>query len=139
MGPNPQFPADLVTFTKKILNGKLHFLCSVKVKEISKERDSLPNKIKAKLSAIEFRNIQKAMFQERLKNYLAKSDIVTRRKTSVIIFLLLKAITKIEDSAEQNAKNITSNAKRIGQNNNRFLSTRLNKIAPTKMQLNVII
>ena len=111
----------------------------MKVKEISKERDSLPNKIKAKLSAIEFRNIQKAMFQERLKNYLAKSDIVTRRKTSVIIFLLLKAITKIEDSAEQNAKNITSNAKRIGQNNNRFLSTRLNKIAPTKMQLNVII
>ena len=28
---NPQFPADLVTFTEEILNGKLHFLCSVKV------------------------------------------------------------------------------------------------------------
>ena len=25
MGPNPQFPADLITFTEKILNGKLHF------------------------------------------------------------------------------------------------------------------
>ena len=24
-----QFPADLVTFTEKILNGKLQFLCSV--------------------------------------------------------------------------------------------------------------
>ena len=24
-----QFPADLVTFTEEILNGKLHFLCSV--------------------------------------------------------------------------------------------------------------
>ena len=24
----PQFPADLVTFTEEILNGKLHFLCS---------------------------------------------------------------------------------------------------------------
>ena len=24
-----QFPADLVTFTEKIFNGKLHFLCSV--------------------------------------------------------------------------------------------------------------
>ena len=24
-----QFPADLVTFTVEILNGKLHFLCSV--------------------------------------------------------------------------------------------------------------
>ena len=27
--PNPQFPADLVTFTKENLNGKLHFSCSV--------------------------------------------------------------------------------------------------------------
>ena len=27
MWPNPQFPADLVTFTEVILNGKLHFLC----------------------------------------------------------------------------------------------------------------
>ena len=26
---NPQFNADLVTFTEEILNGKLHFLCSV--------------------------------------------------------------------------------------------------------------
>ena len=26
---NPQFPEDLVTFTEEILNGKLHFLCSV--------------------------------------------------------------------------------------------------------------
>ena len=29
MWPNPQFPADLVTFTEEILNRKLHFLCSV--------------------------------------------------------------------------------------------------------------
>ena len=29
MWPNPQFPADLVTFTEKMLNGKLFFLCSV--------------------------------------------------------------------------------------------------------------
>ena len=29
MWPNPQFPPDLVTFTKEILDGKLHFLCSV--------------------------------------------------------------------------------------------------------------
>ena len=28
MWPDPQFPADLVTFTEKILIGKLHFLCS---------------------------------------------------------------------------------------------------------------
>ena len=29
MWPNPQFPADLVTFTGEILNGKLHFLWCV--------------------------------------------------------------------------------------------------------------
>ena len=28
MWPNPQFPADRVTFTEKIFNGKVHFLCS---------------------------------------------------------------------------------------------------------------
>ena len=28
MWPNPQFPADLITFTEEILNGKLHF-CAV--------------------------------------------------------------------------------------------------------------
>ena len=28
-GANPQFPVDLVLFTEEILNGKLHFLCSV--------------------------------------------------------------------------------------------------------------
>ena len=27
MWPNPQFPANLVTFKEKLLNGKLHFLC----------------------------------------------------------------------------------------------------------------
>ena len=28
--PNPLETADLVTFTEEILNGKLHFLCSVR-------------------------------------------------------------------------------------------------------------
>ena len=28
MWPNPQFPANLVTFTEQIVNGKLYFLCS---------------------------------------------------------------------------------------------------------------
>ena len=28
MCPNPQYSADLVTFTEEILNGKLHFLYS---------------------------------------------------------------------------------------------------------------
>ena len=30
MWPNPQENADLVTFTEEIVNGKLHFLCSVR-------------------------------------------------------------------------------------------------------------
>ena len=30
MWSNLQFPADLITFTEEILNGKLHYLCSVK-------------------------------------------------------------------------------------------------------------
>ena len=29
MWPNPQETSDLVTVTEEILNGKLHFLCSV--------------------------------------------------------------------------------------------------------------
>ena len=29
MWPNPEFSADLVTLTEKILNEKLHFLCSL--------------------------------------------------------------------------------------------------------------
>ena len=29
MWPNPQTPADMVTFTEEILNEKLHFLCSL--------------------------------------------------------------------------------------------------------------
>ena len=29
MWPNPQFPTDLVAFTKEIINGKFHFLCIV--------------------------------------------------------------------------------------------------------------
>ena len=34
MEPNPQFLEDLVTFTKKFLNGKLYILCSVKDPEV---------------------------------------------------------------------------------------------------------
>ena len=35
MGPNPQETADLITFTEKILNEKLRYLCSEKI--ISRE------------------------------------------------------------------------------------------------------
>ena len=101
----------------------------LKVKETSKERDSLRNKIKAKVTTTEFRNIQNYA-SRKIEIYLAKSGIVMRRNTNVKIFLLLKAIGKIQDSAEENAKN----TKRGGQNNNRSLSTRLNKTATIKTQ-----
>ena len=35
MWPNPQVTADLVTFTEEILNGKLHFLCSVSINDVT--------------------------------------------------------------------------------------------------------
>ena len=35
MRPNPQFPADLVTFTEEILNRKLHFLCTVLIRGVN--------------------------------------------------------------------------------------------------------
>ena len=37
MWPNPQFPADLITFTEEILNGKLYFSCSERDKKIKVE------------------------------------------------------------------------------------------------------
>ena len=37
MRSNPQETADLVTFTEKILDGKLHFLCSVSKSSVSRE------------------------------------------------------------------------------------------------------
>ena len=35
MWPNLRLPADLVTFTEEILNGKLQFLCSIIGRESS--------------------------------------------------------------------------------------------------------
>ena len=34
MWPNPQFSADLVTFTEDDLSGKLHFLCSETIADL---------------------------------------------------------------------------------------------------------
>ena len=31
MSPTPQFPADLVTFTEEILNGKCHFFLQLEI------------------------------------------------------------------------------------------------------------
>ena len=39
MWPNPQLPADFVTFTGEILNGKFYFSCSVSKKKRERERE----------------------------------------------------------------------------------------------------
>ena len=41
MCPNSQFPADLVTLTKEILNGKLDFLCSGIEKKTERETSGM--------------------------------------------------------------------------------------------------
>ena len=48
MWPNPQFPADLVTFTEEIPNEKLQFLCSVscKVTRAILDKDSINSSAK---------------------------------------------------------------------------------------------
>ena len=40
MWPDPQETADLITFTEKILNGKLHFLCSKIRKYLYPEKEN---------------------------------------------------------------------------------------------------
>ena len=45
MWPNPQFPADLVTFTEEILNGKLHFFVQWKKNTLVKCEESRLKKL----------------------------------------------------------------------------------------------
>ena len=44
MWPHPQETADLVTFTEEVLDGKLHFLCSVVFIQTSKYRSNIESK-----------------------------------------------------------------------------------------------
>ena len=62
MWPNPQFLTDLVTFTEEILNGKLHFLCSVLTSisseiEVSKSPYSVEMRENAKQKNSEYGNL----------------------------------------------------------------------------------
>ena len=44
--PNLQETADLVTFTEKILNGKIHFLCSEAYNTATSKPQHIPEKCK---------------------------------------------------------------------------------------------
>ena len=54
MWPNPEFPADFVTFTQEIFNGKLHFLCSEQYNNFDKTKldwKEIVNEVKATISS----------------------------------------------------------------------------------------
>ena len=62
MWPNPQETVDLVTFTKEILNGKPHFLCSEKI--VKCQGQGIASKIRKKQSSfgnLKWHEIQKAV------------------------------------------------------------------------------
>ena len=61
MRPNPHFPADLVTYTEIILNGKLLFLCSdfINIKEMIRYSFIAVSKRKNKLIWNVVNNVQK--------------------------------------------------------------------------------
>ena len=65
MWPNPQLSLDLVTFTEKILYGKLHFLCS----DINKWVHS--KKTNSKINILE-------ILEYKIQPEITKSKIFTR-------------------------------------------------------------
>ena len=52
MWPNPQFEADLVTFTEETLNGKLHLLCSVAATRNNSYSGNPPEKMRRESPAL---------------------------------------------------------------------------------------
>ena len=78
MWPNPQLPADFVTFTGEILNGRLYFSCSVSKKKREREREKdrstflgLPKVSKKQLNCMLFWGVTKN------KNFLGIICIAT--------------------------------------------------------------
>ena len=74
MWPNPQFPADLVTVTKEIINGKLHFSCSDLIKNIFRQ-SFLPTKLR-NLGSTEV-DTQKCSQENVLEKYTANLQEIT--------------------------------------------------------------
>ena len=94
MWPNPQFPANSITFTEEILNEKLHFLCSESFANFVKEifvsltnfienpiiHGNSPNEVRFPLVVPNFKNennfdkinlsLLKHLCQNFMKNYI---------------------------------------------------------------------
>ena len=81
MWPNQQFPADLVTFTWEILNGKLHFLCS----KVWKLGSALAKK-KSFLTGIGYMAVLKVV---NLQIFGVKSDLVFPNGSFSVYFVEL--------------------------------------------------
>ena len=97
MWPNPQFSADFVTFTEEILNGKLHFLCSVMIKALYIQvLKSFP----IILNSTNFRSNRPEVFSKKgvLKNF-AKSQENTCARVSFLIKLLFQGCNLIKKDA----------------------------------------
>ena len=97
MWPNPQFSADFVTFTEEILNGKLHFLCSVMIKALYIQvLKSFPIIV----NSTNFRSNRPEVFSKKgvLKNF-AKSQENTCARVSFLIKLLFQGCNLIKKDA----------------------------------------
>ena len=97
MWPNPQFSADFVTFTEEILNGKLHFLCSVMIKALYIQvLKSFPIIV----NSTNFRSNRPEVFSKKgvLKNF-AKSQESTCARVSFLIKLLFQGCNLIKKDA----------------------------------------
>ena len=87
MWPNPQFAVDLVTFTEEILNGNLHFLCSV-----SYDVESLFTSIPAKetINYIVDRTYVKKKLSLCVKNQYLRKFCLSFVKQKGVYFQLLE-------------------------------------------------
>ena len=81
MWPNPQETADLLKFTEEILNGKLHFLCSVTEKRRRKNNQIIINPKRWDTSVstqiAHYNHIKGSLKRpESIKNYIVRFKIL---------------------------------------------------------------
>ena len=89
MWPNPEFPADLVTFTEEILSGKIHFLCSVNLPG--------PNYVFPQLIEIKSQYVKFIInFQQRLQQFTWAKLLETIFTTGKIYFYKMGQISSFK-------------------------------------------
>ena len=86
---NPQFPADLVTFTEEIHNGKLHFLCSVKRKQKETTRENFNFVACEELPKSKTQNLPPNMLQGESYPSECKSLLLNDNVHTLVLFIPL--------------------------------------------------